>query len=463
ADDDDGGFAKTSSVQAYSYVNAPSPNISSSSNGLRFGYASNFGIMIRGNHSSSSSQTNKNSESLDSYYGFKKNQSESFGKSNNSWLDIQLSHGLSLSDNVSFGLSYSLTYNEKPNYQNWSMTSIRTRTYSNAFDSTWNSQPANFDGMSKIVSHILRSGLIYENQGYLIEAIGTIEFQSSDYSYVNQQNYQANYYRDEYYNYYNYSRYVHLSTENRKTSFLDNFAANASIVRLDVRYFNSSNEARTFAAQLGVGVSSFSSEETIQGSASSDRNSVTLYDTVQRYQREDLTNSLISRSASPDGVGITINGGIGWGFHVKDFYLLIGGNGFITQRTFDYDDVLQASESQTQFNQDTLSQTTTLNNSSAAHHKFTFATVRLALPIAVEYELLKDFYVRAGWALSYYRYVNKDKSIVNGFRNVNEHINTSKSSFGFGYQITDVLRADFLSLGNLAEPKEWNLSIVCGL
>ncbi len=459
SDEGDGeGFTKTSSPSSFQTIFAPLPTTTTNSNGLRFGYANSFGLMIRGNRSNSETQNNYDLQNGD-INGIRKDQRTSYRKSVNTWADIQLSHGLTLSEDVSFGMSYSLVYDEKPINEEQQLWAERTYHYSTSRESTWIVQPTLFNSGSKLVSHIIRAGMIFEGEHKVFEAVSTLELQSSDYSI----NYSREYSNQSERSYSYYYPEINFDNRQNSTRQFDNFSANSAILRVDLRYFNKVNEQRTFAAQFGVSASFFSAEETGFGSDFNREYRKRIYDTVYVRTHEETAHSEFLHNATPDGFGISMNGNVGWGFNLKDWYLLIGASGSITQHSFDYDDVVYTHEILTLLDEDTVSRTSEYENKTAFHHKNTMATVRLALPVAFEYEIVDDFSLRAGWALTYIRGVDKDRTISTGYRKVNENISTGKVTVGVGCVIVEGLRADFLSLGNLTDSKQWNLSVIYSL
>ncbi len=444
----------------------PPAAVTTNATGVRFGYASHFGILARGNHTGSISQINSETEGLGSYYDYQRQKYYGTSTNDNNGLDIQLSYGLSLSHDVSFGLSYTLAYDESPGEDIYNSLYSNNSTYNNySSDSSWNENVSNQTIARKMASHIFKAGLLYESDASSFEAIATLDLSSADYGYgLSSANHSASIYR-YYYNvgypeeYANISR--HQSTS--LTDVHDAFSASVSTVRLDFRYFNESEKNQTFSARLGFGVGFISADETAGGTS--------YYQNSNSYQNQtppiqtygNNQSALFSYGLKPTGDGFQVNTGVAWGFHVNNWYLLIGGTAYATHNSFDFDDNQSVANQTTQYNYDTISHATSYDHNSAYHHTYSIGTIQIALPIGVEYEIVKDCFARLGWELSYLRKVDKDQTSENGHRTVSDRINTPTVTLGLGVKIIDDLHVDFLSIGDFTTPTNWNLHIMYSL
>lgn len=153
-----------------------------------------------------------------------------------------------------------------------------------------------------------------------------------------------------------------------------------------------------------------------------------------------------------------MNAGVGWTFHVNDFMIAAAGVGNALHLTFDYDASKTFFDTSFQMSHGVTSQPITINNQSRYFHKHNVTMLRFAIPLGMEYELVKNLHVRAGWVAEFLHSMNKDNSLESGYRTTNNQINLSTVNFGLGYQIFDRLRADFVNFGDIAQPRNWNVS-----
>jgi opacity protein-like surface antigen len=169
---------------------------------------------------------------------------------------------------------------------------------------------------------------------------------------------------------------------------------------------------------------------------------------------------LTARYGSPDGVGLQANANAGWTFTMSDFLVAAGVGANLLHLNFDYDAQRTLLDDAYQLSHQVGMSLRHYTEDNRFLHKQNVTTVRLAVPLGLEYELVKHCHVRAGWVAEFLRTANEDKSTENGFDVTSNQINLSTVTFGMGYQIFEKLRADFVNVGDIAQPRNWNLSAI---
>jgi len=432
------------------YYGYSSSDNAGASTGLRYAYASKFGVLVRGNYRANTNQQNNSSSGFSQYDdAFRTSENIATNEFKSTWGDIQASYGFDLDNGLTGGVSYTFGINEAPSkYSSVNRSSsLRRGTPTSAFDSSVGVNEVANDVIDRVRSHTARVGLHWEKEESDLDAVGTLEFLNgtSERTQVERSNsYSAYSYVDT------ARRWVNLQNTTRDVSSIGD--AKGTNVRLDVRYHRSLEEGRTFTAQLGGGVAFFSSDDK-QNYLNASFSSIAQYDTTTL-----LYLSRTTRTGLPDGFGYQVNASAGWTFPVDKFLIAVSGVVNAGQIKYDYD------ARQTSF--DTLYQRSSFGNPTVRRyneqktfaHNHTVFVLRVALPIAMEVEALKDFDLRAGWVPKFVRNVNKDESNDNGFRNSTDNLDVTTTTFGLGYQIFDKLRVDMVNYGDIAQPRSWNIA-----
>jgi hypothetical protein len=428
------------------------PEYAGSSTGLRCAYLSQFGLLLRTSYNASTSASNNTSGGVDPWSyegGFTSDQTRSSNDHKSTLNDIQLSYGLKLNEGVSAGVSYtfgSYQSNDAAGTLSGHNTFV-PRTSLGYSDSTWSGYDDATTMADNLDSHTFRVGAHWENNGNQVEAIGTLEILKGTSKHVERHNYGS-------YEAYRSSDTArpYVNTRQRLDEASSAEEIKGTNIRIDMRYHQPLAEGRTFTAQLGGGVAFFSSDGT-------QRELSQYLDTSGSYYATGM--SLLSRLtqiATPDGFGFQVNARIGWTFPLEPFFLAAGTTVNVGHIAFDYD----AQRSQV----DTLhrwfsgrdSLLRAVASATKPAHSNSVLILRIALPIAMEVEALKDFHIRAGWVPQYVRNVNKGNSDDNGFRKTSDNLDVATMTFGIGYQIVKRLRVDMANYGDLAQPRNWNIA-----
>jgi len=428
------------------------PDNVGSSTGLRCAYLSQFGLLLRTSYNASTSASNNTARGVDPWSyegGFTSDQTRSSNDHKSTLNDIQLSYGFMLNEGVSAGVSYTFgSYQSNDAFS--ALTDYSTfipRTSSGYSESRGSVRDDAQTMADNLDSHTFRVGAHWENTGNQVEAIGTLEILKGTSKHVERHNYES------------YEAYCssdtarpYVNTRQRLDEASSTEEIKGTNIRIDMRYHQLLNEGRIFTAQLGGGAAFFSSDGT-------QRELSQYLDTSGSYYATGM--SLLSRLtqiATPDGFGFQVNARVGWTFPLEPFFLAAGTSVNVGHIAFDYD----AQRSQV----DTLhrwfsgrdSLLRAVASATKPAHSNSVLILRIALPIAMEVEALKDFHIRAGWVPQYVRNVNKDNSDDNGFRKTSDNLDATTMTFGIGYQIVKRLRLDMANFGDLAQPRSWNIA-----
>ncbi len=354
-----------------------------------------------------------------------------------------------LDEGISGGVSYTLgTYELNDAASSlMSTNAFIPRTTSGYSDSMWSVRDDAQKMSDDLNSHTFRLGVHWESTDNQVEAIGTVEIlkgtseQAARRHYGSYEAYRSS---DTARPYVYYRKRIEegWSTEDIK----------GTNIRLDVRYHQLLTEGRSFTAQLGGGVALFSSDGT--------QRVVSQYvDTTGSYYTSG--SSMLSRwtrTTTPDGFGFQVNARVGWTFPLEPFSLAAGTTVNVGHIAFDYDAQRSQMDTLHQWFSGRDSVVRALGSVTMTGHSNSVLILRIALPIAMEVEALKDFHVRAGWVPQYVRNVNKDNSDDNGFRRTSDNLDATTMTFGIGYQILERLRVDMANHGDLAQPRSWNIA-----
>ena len=229
------------------------PENSSSPIGIRFGYTGRFGIFVRGNYASSYRQ--QNNQTIDSYPPYNQltfSQGDWTMETRSDWGDAQFSYAFSLAEHVSAGVSYTFGISENPNKAQSRNVSFRSLINPYYTDSTYSANRGFSNLTNRTTSHTIRSGLLWDREGIMIDALGTLEFISADLS-IDQHSEQA---------YHDVSRSLRspqYSISDRYTiqDFITSAGMKGTNIRIDTRYLNASDQTQSFTAQLGQASLSF--------------------------------------------------------------------------------------------------------------------------------------------------------------------------------------------------------------
>ncbi|MBI3765468.1 MAG: hypothetical protein HY277_03065 [Ignavibacteriales bacterium] len=443
-----------SSLSATSYY----PTSSSTPIGVRAGYVGKFGVLIRGYYSQSTDQSNNANEGINpGYYSNEQFRSSfsSTGESESAWGDVQLSYGWSLSENFSAGASYTFSINDYPNRSAFSRSEFRLPVIINGYDSTTQVEDDTYNRTDRMIGNILRAGILMKDGLSSWDAVATVEFLS--HKITNAEHRYSNYYES----YQRNSTYPDFSL--RQRSALQDFLINSDVqttnAGLDIQYKNVGADDRTLTAQLGVGISDFSSNDQSHTAAAAQEYYRRPYDTLG-------FNAVFQGSIAgkPDGFGFVAHGALGWTLRANDFLLAIAGVANYWHLKYDYDQRKSISDLavnvRTSMGRDSVYYDRAFSSETRFLHQHNATLIRVAIPIGMEFELIKNLHVRAGWVVEFVRNVNQEKALDQGYRFTNNAINFSTVSFGMGYQIVERLRADFVNLGDIAQPRDWNISVM---
>jgi hypothetical protein len=423
-----------------------------SSTGLRCAYLSQFGLLLRTTYNANTFAANNTISGVDpwSYQGsLYSDQTRSSNGYKSTLSDIQLSYGFTVNEVVSAGVSYTFgSYISDNSFGTLSSTSrVLLSTTSVFSDSLWSGRGEIRTMADNLIAHTFRFGVHWENMNNRVEAVGIVEMLNGTSEQVQSYNYGSY----EAYRWTDTARlYVYgrqrveagWSTENIK----------GTNIRFDLRYHQPVAEGRTFTAQLGGGVAFFSADGT-------QRVESRYVDTTSSYYTSG--SSMLSRwtrITTPDGFGFQVNASVGWTFPVSPFLLAAGMTLNVGHTAFDYDAQRSQTDTLHQWFNGSDSLVRTLGSISMPAHSSSVLILRIALPIAMEVEALKDFHIRAGWVPQYVRNVNEDISDENGFRKSSDNLDVTTMTFGLGYQIFQKLRIDMANYGDLAQPRSWNIA-----
>ncbi len=440
--------------QGYPYSNVLSSTNSASPVGLRLGYFGKFGVLVRGNFAQNSSHNNDASSvpyDGGSTAGELRSRRDESGESQNSWGDAQLSYATSLSDDLSLGGSYTFSISDNPSTFDGNGDAFRSNLYFYENDTSASVFQGRSHTDNRTTSNIVRLGLLHRNTTDSWDAVGTVEIFSATLGSVEQ---SANsYYASSLYTYNIPSLFRFQRSWNENARGISAHVE-ASNFGLDVQYRHRQSEDAILTAQLGAGVATFSSDDRFYSFSQSGMFRQSLYDTV-------ATSGLHEAFAvsSPDGFGFRIQGGAGWTFRVGDALLAIAGIGNYLHMKYDFDEWSRIADFLTQQARDTVATLQSFSNDARFLHQVTNSFVRIAVPLGLEYEVVRNFNVRAGWMAEFIRSVSQDRSEQAGYRFTDTHINLSTVSFGVGYRISKRLQADFVNYGDIAQPRNWNVSV----
>ena len=435
------------------YFPVRTPDDAGKSTGLRYAYIANIGILLRGNYHANSSETSSLSNGLSgySYYGsFYNAQSGTSMESQTSWGDVQFSYGWTAPSKIlTVGISYTFGLSEAKNTFNSfnRLNIVSPRGQPSYFDSTWSGNQDTRNIADHLRSHTVRLGLRWDNPDNQIEAIGSVEALNGTSEQVQLENTES------------FDGYRYMDTARLYVSYHGSFQdvrSTASMrgtnIRLDFRYHEPLEEGRTFTAQLGGSVAFFSSEDSQNNlSRSTDTSG-------QWYTQGTTLLTQLTRTGSPNGFGFQVNARTGWTLLFDPFLLAAATVVNASHLTYDYDAPATQGDTLTQWSSGSASVIRSSGENKTIGHSHSVLILRLAVPIALEVEALKELYIRAGWVPQYVRNVNKDDSNDNGFRNTSDNLDVTTMTFGVGYQILKKLRVDMVNYGDLAQPRSWNIA-----
>lgn len=413
-------------------------------------YASNFGILLRGNYSANTDNIFNSKSGLYPVYSYGSLYYPETGGSRetrSTWGDVQLSYGFTTASNVTAGVSYTFGLFEEKNLYDYFNNSVSVYGPSSYRDTVWDHNGTVDNETANLRSHTLRAGFRWDKPDNQIEIIGTVEALNGSSERTAVQNSDS------------YETYRSIDTARPYVSYRGTFEKVTSAAdvkginaRVDFRYHKQLVDGRTFTAQVGGGFAHFSAEDNQLNMSQS------IDSAGQSYTYGSSSLSRWTRAATPDGSGFQANGSAGWTVPLEPFLLAAATVVNVSHIVYDYTAL--------GFKGDTLSQIqggrdTTIRaqaNGIAVPHSQSVLALRLAVPIAIEVEALKGFHIRAGWVPQYIRRVNKDDSNENGFRETSDNLDASTMTFGLGYQIIDRLRVDMVNEGDIAQPRTWNIA-----
>ena len=411
---------------------------------MRGGQKGSIGFLVSGNYASTPSQTANVSESANSYSSDLASREELGG-----WGEVQASWGFSLFDKFSAGMNYTYGRNEgRRNLESSEIDYMRT-TFSSGNTLIMESQNALRDNLDHAdASHILRFGILREgSNGKSWDAVTTIERFSAKpvqdlFSQSNDRESRSSpYLFEEDAARQDYSRTGDLQSTNW---------------RLDFRYRRSPNATRSFVAQLGVGVSWFSSHDGERSSSYLQSYRATAFDSAETsyYSRNTL-------DATPDGFGFQVQGGAGWNIQQNNFL-------FALAALASYQDLSYQDEARGESRSGLMPSETFPLFLYSIPYDFVSSQYRLALPLGVEYRTMQKLSLRAGWVPVFRgeTYEERSKRIGEADsreydRRISSHrLDVSAVTFGMGYRVFNQLRADLLNFGNLSQIQDWSLSVI---
>jgi hypothetical protein len=226
-------------------------------------------------------------------------------------------------------------------------------------------------------------------------------------------------------------------------------------LRVDFRYRRSSNTTSSFVAQLGAGMTWFSSKD------------VDIYLGYLRDYRASSFNTYefsysmrTTLEAAPGGFGSQVSGGVGWSFQQNNFLFAIAA--LARYQRSGYDDVAY---SETKYERPPFPALSLYEYS--VPYDFASSQYRVALPLGMEYQARK-LSLRAGWVSAFRgetyeansQRIDETNSRAAGNNFSSHRLDVSTVTVGMGYQILDQLRADLLNFGNLSEPQDWSVSVI---
>lgn len=437
-------------VPASGWSSLPVRNLSSgttSTTGIRLGYGKTFGLLLRGNYLNRPSNFSSNMPG--GFYTFDNTVDT---KNREIWTEAQIAMGFPLSEKLSCGVSYTFGMSEiLDSYERTSNRCGNHLSFSN-YDSTYDARQSLRENYQKGKSHITRVGLLWNKaKGISWDFVATVELFSANISI--EDNYQ--HIRDYTYRSINSSIFSSTSENFSLNKGLVSVDIEATNLHFDLHFLNSSNEMKTFAVQFGARVSSFSSD---------DRDDSFRYSESFHESSSDTSKNILSLSSNsvalPDGFGFQINGGTGWTFQLDDFLLAAAVLGNFRYLNYEYDVHRQISDTSTTITPDTTITLKAYQDARSIHHDHKVTLYRIALPLGVEYQLIKNLCLRAGWVVQFLGSINKETSTEKSSRVISNRLDYSTATFGIGYRISDKFIADLLNLGEIGRPRDWNLSLI---
>lgn len=400
----------------------------------RLGNANRLGLLLRGNYAKSPSFSTDAFET-----GNRSHTEMSRRDERDHWAEAQIVWGFPLLKKYSAGLSYTYGRNEIREERETASTDYESDPAGTATAAEQESSLSREEHADR--SHIIRFGLLRESANRNAwEAVATLELFSADPADILRTRQMLHETQSS-----PYKVYQTIDQYDRvDAGYLE--AANG---RLDLCYRNASHPARTFVAQLGLGLVAFSANDEERSTRYRDYYYATASNT---YQSSDT--SRFTLLAAPKGSGFQIKGGVGWTFQRNGFLFSLAALG--SYQRLRYDDVAKLDD------YSWLART--------SPYDYNFAQYRLALPLGMEYQITSGLHLRDGWVAEFRgdqteddnREIDEDSFYERTSRYSSYWLDFSKVTFGMGYQIFERLRADLLNYGNLSAPKDWNVALSYG-
>lgn len=413
--------------------------------GLRVGYVKTFGVLVRGNYSNAPSQTSSSPSLSD--VRFEDRQT----KSRRDWGEAQLSYGFSLGNGLKAGISYTFGTSEVFSGVESATTRLFSRLSITTFDSTYDSYLNATDGMTQTRSHIGRFGILSRAaNGAGWDAVATVEVLTAD---VNSSTLSRT-------NYYDLDRWLqdgrqYISHGDGQSTTLNDASIDAINVRLDANLVRISSPTRTFVAQLGLGLSSYSSADKMNSSESSSSFRQSISDTTQ-----SAGTSTTNLAASPDGFGFQVRACAGWSFRADKFTIVPAILAHYQRLSYDYVSQGEFFSSTSISTSDTVIAPPDIHSSGTASNEHEVFFYRIAAPLGIEYRLSSKFDLRAGAIVELVGNKNEKKSTASGYRNENRRLNFSNIQVGAGLKISERFRADVVTQTDITLPNNWNVTVL---
>ncbi len=452
----EGNFQKSStSLSKYFYGSGQYPLYNSNpAKGLRVGYADNWGLMIRVKHASSDDNSTKTkypsptpSYDIPVYFRDETDTWKNFVS------DVHFSYAFPLKENTSLGFDYTFSFDESPTGRNSQRVEFDIRDYTNSIDSAYYDDYSNNTVSNKNVSHIFRSGLSWGLDNKLLDVVTAVELQSEEISsnYENlsyrwSNTHRSDYVRDSY------------TEDNRVQMNLGTVDIQATILKLNLRYRNRLSETNAFIAHFGIGVSLFSSDDVHNYDNKSKYISELITDTSYSHAIK-LSRDITVKNASPDGTGLTVNGGIVWNLSLNDAKLFIGSVWDFARFGYNYYEQWLREDTSIFIMPDTTINNRQYKYSNNDSYRKTYGILRAAIPVAIEYEVVENFQIRGGWKIEYLMATdNNSSSFLYGSGTTGKMV-SSTPTIGFGWQVVQGLYADFINTGSITEANDWVVAL----
>lgn len=288
--------------------------------------------------------------------------------------------------------------------------------------------------------------MLYESQSSSWEGILTVEHLRTPY--------EANEIGRAFeYHYYGSSNYVGISRTDGNRLVSQNASSRATNIGLEILYGERLGESDQLRASLGGRFAFFSSDDRLPDRQAGMEYYMSTWDTSTR-----IRSVLNETTGTPDGSGFRLAATAGRTVSWNSFMVTIGALAQFDLLKFGYDLQWRGWDSTRFVHSSGTTQHNLGPDARTVRYDHTVLNLRAAVPIGLEYEVVQNMHLRAGWMLQFTHRLEKQESLEQARRYVVDDIDPSSVTFGMGFRIFENLRADFVNVGDLSQPREWNVS-----